>query len=77
MDHKGDLLCWKVVEDDAGKRFVYSVHKKGGSIRIVSDRGYEHLMNGTAAAVDTEIMIVFEVRVVETATPAQGRPSLD
>lgn len=64
-------MYWKEVETQDGTIVNFAVFKKGKSIFIETDSGYEHIVHPSARSVDDEIRIVFKVKVIRTIMPTQ------
>ena len=69
MSTKKKFLYWKEAEKSDGTLVTFSIFKKGNSIFIENEAGYEHLMHPSANSVDDEIRIVFSAKVTKTIMP--------
>ncbi len=71
MSAKKEFTYWKEVEKEHGTIVKFSIFKKGKSIFIETDSGYEHIVHPSARSVDDEIRIVFKAKVIRTIMPGQ------
>lgn len=69
MNTKYEFLYWKEVEKKDGTIAKFSIFKKGKSLLIETDTGYEHVVHPSARSVDDEIRIVFNAKVTKTIMP--------
>ena len=71
MSVKKEFKNWIEVKEKDGNIARYSVSKKGRSVFIKNENGYEHLMHPSAQSIKDEIRIVFEAEMIRTILPGQ------
>ncbi len=69
MISKKKFMYWKEVKKEDGSIARFVIFKKGKSIFIETDTGYEHIVHPSARSVDDEIRMVFKAKVIRTIMP--------
>lgn len=68
---KNEFVYWKEVEKENGTIVKFAIFKKGKSIFIETDSGYDHIVHPSVRSVDDEIRIVFKAKIIRTIMPGQ------